>query len=145
LPVEVERLDATLAAFGRGLRIAVEPRHASWFVDDVRAVLERHNAALCLADRGSRMITPAWRTADWGYVRFHFGRGKPRSCYGRASLSRWLDRVCELWGADDDLFVYFNNDGEGCAVRDAVLFAQLGAARGLHPTRTPQLDEAPVG
>ncbi|MDQ1519031.1 MAG: hypothetical protein QOI55_104 [Actinomycetota bacterium] len=145
LPAEAERLDATLTAFGPGRRIAVEPRHESWFVDDVRSVLERHNAALCLADRGSRLITPAWRTADWGYVRFHFGRAQPRSCYGRASLVRWVDRVCDLWGDHEDVFAYFNNDGEGCAVRDAVVFARLAAARGLHPTRTPQLDEAPVG
>ena len=145
LPVEVERLDETLAAFPRWLRVAVEPRHESWWIDDVRKVLEKHDAALCLADRGSRLITPAWRTSEWGYVRFHFGRAQPRSCYGRAALARWTDRVCDLWGADDDVYVYFNNDGEGCAIRDAVVFGELAAARGLHPTRTPRLDEAPVG
>jgi uncharacterized protein YecE (DUF72 family) len=145
LTVDAEQLDATLRAFPRHVRVAVEPRHATWFVDDVRAVLERHNAALCLVDRGSRPITPAWRTADWAYVRFHFGRARPRSCYGRAALARWVERICELWDVTDDVFVYFNNDGEGCAVRDAVVFARLAAARGWQPTRTPQLTEAPVG
>jgi hypothetical protein len=33
----------------------------------------------------------------------------------------------------------------GCAVRDAVVFARLARARGLHPTRTPALDQAPAG
>jgi uncharacterized protein YecE (DUF72 family) len=145
LTVEVDRLDATLTAFPLTVRVAVEPRHPTWFVDEVRAVLERHNAALCLADRGSRMITPAWRTADWAYVRLHFGRAQPWGCYGRAALERWADRIGELWTADDDVFVYFNNDMEGCAVRDAVVFARIAAARGLHPTRTPDLSEAPVG
>jgi uncharacterized protein YecE (DUF72 family) len=145
LGVEVKRLDATLAAFGGKVRVAVEPRHGSWFVDEVRDVLERHEAALCLADRGSRIVTPAWRTASFGYVRFHFGRGQPRSCYGRAALARWVDRVADLYGPHADVYTYFNNDGMGCAVRDAVVFAQLARARGLHPTRTPALDQAPVG
>jgi uncharacterized protein YecE (DUF72 family) len=145
LRVEAERLDATLAAIGQRVRVAVEPRHESWFVDDVRAVLERHDAALCLADRGSRLITPAWRTASFGYVRFHFGRAQPWSCYGRAALARWVDRIAELYGERRDVYAYFNNDMEGCAVRDAVVFARLARARGLHPSRTPALDQAPVG
>jgi uncharacterized protein YecE (DUF72 family) len=145
LTVEVERLDETLAAFPRTVRVAVEPRHPTWFVDDVRRVLERHNAALCLADRGSHIITPAWRTADWGYVRFHFGRAQPWGCYGRDALARWVERIAQCWRADEDVFAYFNNDMEGCAIRDAVVFARLAARRGLQPTRTPELAEAPVG
>jgi uncharacterized protein YecE (DUF72 family) len=145
LTVDAPQLDDVLARFPSGMRVAVEPRHESWWVDDVRAVLERHDAALCLADRGSRLITPHWRTASWGYVRFHFGRAQPAGCYGRAALETWVVRVRDTWGPDADVFVYFNNDMEGCAVRDAVVFAQLAAAAGLTPTRTPNLDEAPVG
>ncbi len=145
LTVEAKRLDATLAAFGGRVRVAVEPRHDSWWVDEVREVLERHDAALCLADRGSRIVTPAWRTASFGYVRFHFGRAHPPPCYGRAALAHWADRVAERFGEHDDVYAYFNNDTRGCAVRDAVVFARLARTRGLHPTRTPALDQAPVG
>ena len=74
LPAGFDALDATLRAFGARVRVAVEPRHASWFGDELRDVLTRHDAALCLADRGSRPITPLWRTASWCYVRFHAGR-----------------------------------------------------------------------
>jgi uncharacterized protein YecE (DUF72 family) len=145
LPVDVKRLDATLAAFAGKVRVAVEARHGSWFVDGVREVLEHHDAALCLADRGSRIITPSWRTASFGYVRFHFGRAQPHSCYGQGALARWVERIGDLYGTRDDVYVYFNNDGMGCAVRDAVVFARLARARGLHATRTPTLDQAPVG
>jgi uncharacterized protein YecE (DUF72 family) len=72
LVVDVDALDATLGAFPRGHRLAVEPRHASWWTDDVRRCLERHGAALCWADRKGA-ITPLWRTTDWGYLRFHEG------------------------------------------------------------------------
>jgi uncharacterized protein YecE (DUF72 family) len=145
LRAEPGRLDATLRAFGARTRVAVEPRHESWWNDDVRAVLTEHNAALCLADRGSRMITPEWRTADWCYVRFHFGLAHPPSCYGEQALDTWARRIREMYGDGADGFVYFNNDGNGCAVRDAIVFARCAAGNGMCVTRVPDLAEAPVG
>src|SRR5438105_12987251 len=50
LPVDVGNLDATLAAFPAGTPLAVEPRHDPWWTDDVRRVLEQHDAALCWAE-----------------------------------------------------------------------------------------------
>ena len=88
LEVDLKALEATLDAFPRGIRIAVEPRHPSWFVDDVRIVLRDRSIALCVADRRGP-LTPLWRTADWVYLRFHGGRATPRSCY-RGSRARGL-------------------------------------------------------
>lgn len=88
LGIDLDALEASLAAFPRGARVAVEFRHESWFDLAVRRVLEDAGACLCLADRdGPR--GPLWRTADWGYVRFHHGRSRPPSCYGRAALDSW--------------------------------------------------------
>src|SRR5262249_30172371 len=47
LEVDVEALERCLAAFPPKVRVAVEPRHASWDRDDVRALLADHGAALC--------------------------------------------------------------------------------------------------
>src|SRR6266540_274423 len=47
-----------LAAFPRGVQLAVEPRHSSWWHDSVRSVLADHGAALCGADRGE---VAGWR------------------------------------------------------------------------------------
>jgi uncharacterized protein YecE (DUF72 family) len=123
----------------------VEPRHDSWWNDEVRAVLETHCAALCLADRGSRLVTPEWRTADWTYVRFHFGRARPPSCYGPTALRTWAARLHDLFGRDADGYVYFNNDGNGCALRDAVVLASELAERGVPVTRVADLSETRVG
>jgi uncharacterized protein YecE (DUF72 family) len=139
-----DRLDATLracAAARPGVRVAVEARHESWFTDEVRQVLRAHDAALCLADRRSRPVTPVWRTAGWTYVRLHEGAARPHPCYGERSLARWVERVREL---GVDAYVYFNNDGRGCAVRDAVRFARRARRAGLEVTRTPPDAEAPV-
>src|SRR5207237_8855335 len=81
LAADLPALDDTLARFPPGVRAAVEFRHASWFTDETAELLARHDAAFCLADSPHRR-TPRWRTASWGYVRFHEGRASPSPCYG---------------------------------------------------------------
>ncbi len=122
-----DRLAATLACFPAWVRVAVEPRHASWWTDPVRRTLEAHGAALCWADRRSRPVTPLWRTADFGYLRLHEGAATPWPRYGRAALRTWVRRVVDTFGADAPVFVYFNNDPEGAAPLDAAVFADLCA------------------
>jgi uncharacterized protein YecE (DUF72 family) len=117
-------LAATLDAFEPGVRVAVEFRHPSWFTDETAELLRRYDAALCLAD-SPRRRTPCWRTASWGYLRLHEGRAAPRPCYGRQALRSWRDRLAELWGAGDDVYVYFNNDPGACAVRNATTFSRM--------------------
>ncbi|MBT2406504.1 MULTISPECIES: DUF72 domain-containing protein [unclassified Streptomyces] len=125
LRVDVEALDACLACFPRRTRVAVEPRHDSWWIPEVREVLTARGAALCWADRGSRPVTPLWRTADWGYVRFHEGRASPGPRYGRTALKSWAERIADTWPADADVFAYFNNDPGGAAVVNARAFRRL--------------------
>jgi uncharacterized protein YecE (DUF72 family) len=132
LQADADRLDACLRAFPRTARVAVEPRHESWWTDEVRSVLERRSAALCWADRRGHPIAPLWVTADWGYVRLHEGTASPRPSYGRTALSTWLDRVASAWPSRGaDVYVYFNNDPGGAAVRNARTLRRLAANRGL--------------
>jgi len=68
-PDDPDLLRDCLRQFPAPLRVAVEPRHESWWTDEVREVLAAANAALCWADRGGSALGPLWRTADWGYLR----------------------------------------------------------------------------
>jgi uncharacterized protein YecE (DUF72 family) len=145
LQAEPERLDETLRAFGPRTRVAVEFRHPSWYVNRVRSILEARGAALCWVDRDGRQVGERWPTAPWCYVRFHHGTASPGPCYGVRALARWVDRVHNAYGPGADGYVYFNNDGEGCAVRDARVFARLASKAGLEPTRAPAPAETPVG
>ncbi len=120
------RLDRCLRCFPSGVRVAVEPRHATWWTEEVRAVLTEHGAALCWADRLGRPVTPLWRTAEWGYVRLHEGAANPWPRYGDRALRAWANRVRGAW---QDAYVYFNNDPGGFAVRNATRFAELASAR----------------
>ncbi len=144
LKADPDRLDATLAAFGGAVRVAVEPRHASWFVDDVRAVLTKRAAALCVAD-GGPIDVPAWRTTDWAYLRFHGGTGSPKSCYKRRELSVLAARLLGDVDPSEDVYCFFNNDMYGCALRDARLFADLVEGLGREATRVPSAGETRVG
>jgi uncharacterized protein YecE (DUF72 family) len=137
LKAEPELLDRTLRCFPAAVRVAVEPRHESWWTGEVRGVLERRGATLCWADRRSRPIAPLWRTADWGYLRLHEGRARPWPHYGRTALATWARRLADVWPDGADTFVYFNNDPGGWAVQDAAVFAAECRRLGRTVTRTP--------
>ena len=125
LRADQDLLADVLGRFPDRIRVAVEFRHASWWTDDTRRTLDKHAAACVWADRGSRRLTPLWRTADWGYLRLHEGRAQPHPRYGSAALTSWLRRIQREFADSDDVFVYFNNDPGGAAVRDAQKFAAL--------------------
>jgi uncharacterized protein YecE (DUF72 family) len=131
-----------LAQFPSVTRVAVEPRHESWWTDEIRALLERYGAALCWADRDEKAIAPLWRTADWGYLRFHTGAAEPWPRYRPETLQLWADRLAAAWGPQEDVLVYFNNDPGGAAVIDAVVFADAVRRTGRTATRVPTAEQA---
>lgn len=111
--VEAQRLARTLDAFPSDVRIAVEPRHASWFCDPVRDVLTRYRAALVWADRGGRSLGPLWQTCEWRYLRLHHGRHGWG--YESRDLARWANRLRSAGSG----YVFTNNDPGAAAVVDA--------------------------
>lgn len=132
--LELERLEETLSLFPEGLRVAVEFRHPDWFVDETRSLLEKYGAALSWAD-SPRRETPTWKTADWGYLRLHEGTARPKPCYSRPKLRRWVDNVIDTFDESEAVYVYFNNDPNVCAVRDAGWFHDLVVDTGRSCTR----------
>ena len=139
LKADADLLSECLAQFPAGTRVAVEPRHESWWTDDVRALLERYQAALCWADRAEQPVAPLWRTAEWGYLRLH--TGAEGWAYRPETLQLWAERLAEVYG-DSDVLVYFNNDPGGAAPVDAVRFAEAVRATGGTHSRVPELDQA---
>lgn len=127
---DLDALAATLREFPPGVRLAVEPRHESWWSEECRALLADFGAALVWADRRSRPITPLWRTAGWGYLRMHEGATGRWPEYGRSALHSWAGRLTDTFRAADDVFVYFNNDPGGAAPRDAHRLAGVLTRRG---------------
>lgn len=125
-----ERLERTLAAFPPEVRVAVEFRKDSWYTDEVREMLQRHNAALCLVDRDGWTLGPVWKTASWGYLRLHNGDSEWwRYSHGR--LEHWVWTLTQTFGEADDIFVYFNNDMGAAAIFDCREFDRIARERDL--------------
>lgn len=119
--LDYPRLAWFLACVPPGLRVAVEFRHPSWHCEPVFELLERHGAAYCVMS-GAGLPCVLRATAPYVYVRLH--GPDPRSLYAGSyadpDLHWWAARIRE-WGQQGrEVYVYFNNDGEGNAVRNAV-------------------------
>jgi uncharacterized protein YecE (DUF72 family) len=123
--IELELLRNTLALLPPEMRAAFEFRDASWETDEVLATLDRAGAAWVLADRPNARVR-LHVTGGWSYLRFHRGTADGFS-YSAAKLRRWADRIASL--PADDVFVYFNNDPGGAAVRDAERLESLLSSR----------------
>ena len=120
------RLDWFLARLPAWMRVAVEFRHPSWHDDAVFALLERHSAAYCVMS-GAQLPCVLRATAPFVYVRMH-GPDPGHlyaGSYSDADLHWWADRVGEWSTSGRDVFVYFNNDGHGHAVRNADRLREL--------------------
>lgn len=113
-----DRLAAALAALPPG-RHTLEFRHASWFTEDVYALLREHGVALTIADHPERPFQSHEMTTDWTFVRFHYGKRGRRGNYSEAELEQWARRF-EEWRPRVEILAYFNNDWEAFAVKNAL-------------------------
>ena len=115
-----DRLAYFLARLPPWLRTTVELRHPSWVDDAVFSLLERHEVAYCVMS-GARLPCVLRATAPFVYVRLHGPDPEHlyAGSYGDADLHWWADRSREWEAGGRDVFLYFNNDGDGNAVRDA--------------------------
>ncbi len=120
----VDRLSGALRALPPG-RHAFEFRHESWFTDEVYGLLREHGAALVIGDESSRWVsTPHVRTTGWTYIRLHHGSRGRQGNYSRSEIETWARRISQ-WRRDTEVFIYFNNDWEGYALRNARLLKDL--------------------
>jgi uncharacterized protein YecE (DUF72 family) len=102
------------------MRVAVEFRHHSRQCEETFALLAAHDAAYCVMS-GAHLPCVLRATTDFAYVRLH-GPDHDHlyaGSYSDADLSWWADRTREWDRAGKDVFVYFNNDADANAVRNA--------------------------
>jgi len=127
-------------------RHAIELRHRSWFTPEIAAALARARVAVCMGDAPD---FPMWRevTTDLVYVRLHGHTRKYASSYSEASLQAWAADTRRWLAEGRDVHIYFDNDAEGHAVRNAMRMQQLVATRPVEfelPARPAARRSAPV-
>jgi uncharacterized protein YecE (DUF72 family) len=120
------RLDSFLQQVPASIRVAVELRHPSWNDPAVYQVLERRRAAYVVMSGGGLACVPR-ATTDLVYVRLH-GPDQDAiyaGCYSDDELRRWANRIAQWDREGRDVWVYFNNDLGGHAVRNALTLQEL--------------------
>jgi uncharacterized protein YecE (DUF72 family) len=118
-----ERLAEALAKLPE-TRHAFEFRHESWFAKEVYELLRDRNAALVIGDTPNRRFQSQELTADWAFVRFHYGRRGRNGNYSDREIAEWANRIAG-WRKKVEVFAYFNNDWNGYAVRNGLALERL--------------------
>jgi len=128
LPPNMKRNDELLQNFLSSLpqnyQHVVEFRHESWIGDAVFDILRRYNVGLCVFDMPD-FSCPLVATSDFAYVRFHGSEGLYWSCYSDEELSQWAQKIAQLGQNIKDIYIYFNNDAEAFAVKNAITLRNL--------------------
>jgi uncharacterized protein YecE (DUF72 family) len=114
-----ERLESFLPILPQGMKHVIEFRHQSWLEEPVFKILHKYNIGLCVFDMPS-LSCPLEATADFAYIRFHGSTGLYWSCYSDEELADWAKRLADLVMNLKAVYIYFNNDAEAFAVRNAM-------------------------
>jgi uncharacterized protein YecE (DUF72 family) len=113
-----ERLASALAELPAG-RHCFEFRHESWFAGEIYALLREHAVALVIGDTPKRPFQTYELTADWTFVRFHYGTRGRQGNYSEREIRDWAERI-HGWRQTVDVYAYFNNDWNAYAVRNGL-------------------------
>ncbi|AFZ22908.1 hypothetical protein Cylst_0575 [Cylindrospermum stagnale PCC 7417] len=97
-------------------KFTFEFRHSSWLTPQVYKLLERAGVALCLPVKPTIPLD-IYLTADWTYIRMHSGQWG--TGYSDEELAIWAEHILSFLAQNIDVYIHFNNDPEGHAIRDA--------------------------
>ena len=122
--VNLERLSSFLEVLPREHLYAFEFREHSWFTKEVYRLLREHHAALCIYHM-TGYDSPHEVTADFVYVRLHGTETTYGGSYSDEALRGWAARIKKWQGQSKDVYVYFNNDPDAQAVRNAKTLQRL--------------------
>ncbi|WP_197381588.1 DUF72 domain-containing protein [Mycolicibacterium mengxianglii] len=126
LQCDLPRLDHFLTVMPDWIPVAVEFRHRSWDTPAAYDLLERHGASYVVTS-GAHLPCVLRATNNLVYLRMH--GPDPDALYAGSysddDLRWWRDRITEWVDQGRDVLVYFNNDGYGYAVLNALRLREL--------------------
>jgi uncharacterized protein YecE (DUF72 family) len=113
-----ERLATFLSSVPQGHPQVVEIRDRRWYGRRLCTMLSGAGVSLCLHDMPGSTPAPL-RVGPIVYLRFHGAGERYGGSYSPQRLNAWASRI-SAWSAQGwPVWVYFNNDTDGHAVRDA--------------------------
>ena len=121
--LEIARVRTFLDLLSKDRQWVIEFRHPSWHTKEVYQLLTNHAVALCIPVGGG-LHPDRITTAPFTYIRLHRGQ-EPGGGFTLAELTFWASQTRALRAAGKEVYVYFNNDWGGCAIRDATTLRDL--------------------
>ncbi len=115
-----------LLARRKGLRHAFEFRHESWLVPEVFAIIRDAGMTVCRAD-WPEFTTATPEDFAFEYVRRHGPRSGAlyAGCYTEKHLKGDAGMIQKWVNQGKDVLIYFNNDAQGWAVKNALRLKEL--------------------
>ena len=113
------RLADFLTALPRDYRYSFELRDPRWHTASIYRLLTKHNAAFCIYELAG-FQSPLTVTADFVYIRLHGpGQKKYQGDYSQQTLKQWATRIRKWKSELSAIYIYFDNDQAGFAVKNA--------------------------
>ena len=106
-PRDDARLVALLAAWPRGVPLALELQSATWHVDDVFSIAVAAGAVVTCTETDDAPDPPLTVSGPFVYLRLR------RERYGTADLDAWAARIEPFLADGRDAFVFFRHDAHG--------------------------------
>jgi uncharacterized protein YecE (DUF72 family) len=116
-PFSDENLDRILSVVDPAFTNVIEFRDASWWRSDVYKALKENNITFCSISYPG-LPDDVHKTAPAMYYRFHGVPDLYRSSYSTEKMREIVEDIKSFRGVDD-VYIYFNNDIDVTAVRNA--------------------------
>lgn len=90
-------------------KIAVEFRHASWYIIETFELLDAYKAAIVLHDIPKGRNNEINKNAPFVFIRFHGPAGDYRGSYSKQYLEAYAVKIRSWLKQGKDVYAYFNN------------------------------------
>ena len=125
--IPADRALTTVGDPAQRIRHAVEVRHETFRTNEFYELLRRQQVALVVADSPGKWPFIEEITTDFMYVRLHGHDELYTSGYSDESLDEWAAKIRNWVAANQDVYIYCDNDAKVRAPYDAMgLMQRLG-------------------
>lgn len=123
LHADEEKLSAFCNVLDKNYKNVIEFRHESWFEETYYKILRKFNIGFCIVSANG--IPEIFQTTSKiGYVRYHgMQQNWYRYNYSDKELNDYAEKIKKLKA--EEIYIYFNNDFEAHAVRNALKLKEI--------------------
>ncbi len=122
--IDLECLGAFIGLLPKRRTAVFEFRHKSWYCDDTYKLLKKFGAGFCIHDMPGKE-SPQVVTSDTIYIRFHGTTGRYSGSYPKSQLQDRAEWVKDHSKKVSGIYIYFNNDAHGHAIKNAKQLKEL--------------------